>query len=107
MYKALRVTPINGTDYLGCPPSQVRLGYLALWRRFDDVPEVSTVGILHDKVQGGVGLKGTEQMGSPEGLGGEGPEEYITFGLRRALLVAGVENGEGRQGVVRRTPRAL
>lgn len=87
MDELFRMAPVDRTDDLWCPPSQILLQNLSIvWARFQKIPKSATLGEVHDKIQMRRRLKGTKKLRCPFSIRFSGLEKYIALEERKALL---------------------
>ena len=80
MDETLRMTPMDRTNDLRRPPTQIALQYLAIMRaRLEDVPERASFDVVHDQIQMSRSLECAQEMWSPLGLSLPCTEQYVPF----------------------------
>lgn len=80
------MTPRNGTDDLWKPPVQVIFTDVLEGVRFEDVPESTTLCIVHNEVEVCAGLESAQEMWRPDGTSAKGAKKDLSFKLGIALL---------------------
>jgi hypothetical protein len=79
MYKALRVTPRNGTDDLWKPPMQIVFANALEGVRLEDVPESAALCVVHNEVEMRPGLESTQEMWRPDRAGTKSAKKDLPF----------------------------
>ena len=82
MYEALRMTPVDRTNYLGRPPLQIALRDPTLIRtRFKHVPQASAFRVAHEQIQMRGRLECAEKVWCPLSISLPCPQQYVAFQL--------------------------
>ena len=90
---------MDGADDLRRPPAQVGFENLAIVRAgFKHVPERTTLGIVHHKIEVRRRLERTQEVRGPLCARLARLQEYVALELRRALLHGASEMVASRSG---------
>ena len=73
------MAPRDGTDDLRKPPVQVVFANALEGVRLEDVPESTTLCVVHDEVEVRAGLERAQEMWGPDGAGAKSAKKDFPF----------------------------